>query len=58
MEALDLTLTTTYFQYDNHFYKQIFGLAMGAPISSVIAQLVLEDAEEHILSHLNLNLNF
>lgn len=53
IKALELTLNTTYFQYNNSFYKQIFGCAMGSPISSSIAQLVLEDLEKNILSQLD-----
>jgi len=51
--ALTLTLNKAYFQYDGKFYQQVFGCAMGAPISSVIAQLVLEDLENNIIPKLN-----
>ena len=47
--AVKLTLNSTYFQYNEKFYQQIYGCAMGNPISSVIAQLVLEHLEETIL---------
>lgn len=58
IEALELTLTSTYFQFKDTFYKQKFGCAMGSPISSVIAQLVMEDLEETVIEQNNLNLPF
>lgn len=53
IEATELALSTTYFQFKDIFYKQVFGCAMGAPISSVIAQLVLEDLEKKVISELS-----
>jgi hypothetical protein len=58
LEATELTLNTTYFLYKEKIYKQINSCAMGASISSVIAQLVLEDLEETIIPQLNFNLPF
>lgn len=51
-------LESTVFQYENDFYKQISGLAMGGPISAVVANLVLEDLEEKILNYLPFKLFF
>jgi len=39
-------LTKTFFKYDGHHYKQIFGCAMGSPISPVLADLLMEVIEE------------
>ena len=36
--------------YDGDHYKQIFGCAMGSPISPVLADLVMEDIEETAIS--------
>jgi hypothetical protein len=58
LEAIEITLNSTYFLYKNKIYKQIDGCAMGASISSVVAQLVLEDLEETVISQLNFNLPF
>jgi hypothetical protein len=44
--------------YKDKFFKQIEGCAMGASISSVIAQLVLEDLEESMLNNLNYPIPF
>lgn len=55
LKAVEIALTSTYFQYNNCFYRQKDGCAMGAPISSVIAQLVLEHVEETTLPKLSFN---
>src|SRR3978361_2132464 len=57
-KALNFTLTTNFFQFKNNFYKQLDGVAMGSPISSVIAQLVMEYAEEQIINSLDFNISF
>ena len=58
LNAVELTLNSTYFVHNENFFKQIEGCAMGASISSVIAQLVLEDLEETVLKTLNFELPF
>lgn len=57
-KAISLTLNSTYFSFKNTFYKQIDGCAMGSSISSVVAQLVLEELEAKIISELKFNLPF
>ena len=42
MRLLEFVLNQNYFKHDNTHYKQIFGCAMGSPISPVIADLVME----------------
>lgn len=56
--ALDFTLTTNFFQFRDTFYKQLDGVAMGSPISSVIAQLVMEHAEKQIIDNLKFRILF
>ena len=46
MRLLDFVLNYNYFKHDAIHYKQIFGRAMGSPISPVIADLVMEKIEE------------
>lgn len=41
-----------YFKHDNILYKQIFGCGMGSPISLVIADLVVEEIDETIITPL------
>lgn len=42
-------LTTTYFQINNTFYEQIDGVAMGSPLSPVVANYYMESFEETAL---------
>ena len=46
----DFVLNHDYFKYDGDHYKQIFGCAMGSPISPVLADLVMEEIEETAIS--------
>ena len=42
---LEFCLKTTYFQFQGNFYEQINGVAMGSPISTIVANLFMEDFE-------------
>jgi len=46
MRLLEFVLSHNYSKHDSIRYKQIFGCAMGSPISPVIADLVMEETEE------------
>ena len=47
MRLLDFVLCShNYFKHDAIHYKQIFGWAMGSPISPVIVDLVMEEIED------------
>ncbi len=48
-QLLLLCLNAAYLAYDNEFYQQTFGTAMGSPVSVVVADLVMEDVEERAL---------
>ena len=50
VRLLEFVLNHNYFKHDNTHYKQIFGCAMGSPISHVIADLVMEEIEETAIS--------
>ena len=45
-------LTTTYFSWNNKIYEQIEGVAMGSPLSPVVANFFMEKLEQKAL-HLN-----
>ena len=52
-QIVDLTkfvLNNSYFSYEGTLYHQIFGCAMGSPVSAVIADLVMEYIETEALS--------
>jgi len=42
-------LRTTYFSYNNQYYEQTSGAAMGSPISPVIANIFMEHFENEAL---------
>ncbi|XP_054861960.1 uncharacterized protein LOC129347772 [Amphiprion ocellaris] len=44
-DLLNLCLSTTYFQYNNGFYRQKHGCAMGSPVSPIVANLYMEEME-------------
>ena len=41
-ELLSLILCSTYFSYKNTLYQQKFGVAMGGPISPIVANIVMD----------------
>ena len=49
INALDLCLDNTYLCFGKKFYRQIFGVAMGFPISVIVANLVMESIENKML---------
>ena len=42
-------LDNTYLCFRKKFYRQIFGVAMGSPISVIVANLVMESIENKML---------
>lgn len=50
LEPLTFCLDTTYFMYNDQFYKQIHGTAMGSPVSPVVAEMYMENFETRSLS--------
>ena len=44
--VLELTLSNNYFVCNNCIYKQIYGCAMGSPVSPIVANLCMEVIEE------------
>jgi hypothetical protein len=44
---LQIILQQNYFQFDNQYYKQNIGLAMGAPTSAIIAEIFLQNLEHN-----------
>ena len=50
IKLLRFCLTSTSFQYKGEHYQQQEGVAMGSPVSPVIADLFMEDLEEKFLT--------
>ena len=50
MTAINLCLDNTYLYFRGIFYRQIFGVAMGSPVSVIIANLVMGNVEEEAMS--------
>ena len=48
-EIIEICLRTTYFQFQETFYEQLNGAAMGSPLSPVVANLYMEHLEEKAL---------
>ena len=49
-KLLQMCLNTTYFQYNNTFYKQRIGAAMDSPVSPIVANLYMESFEEETVN--------
>jgi hypothetical protein len=45
-------VTTSYFRFADQFYRQFDDVAMGSPLSPVIANFFMEDFEEMALTGL------
>ena len=46
---VELCLRTTYFQFQDDYFKQMDGASMGSPLSPVIANLFMEDLEQEAI---------
>jgi hypothetical protein len=58
IDLLSFCLKTTYFVFEGCYYQQVFGTAMGSPISAVIANLVMEDVKQRALASVPVSLLF
>lgn len=47
---LKICLTSTYFSFQNEFFRLTDGVAMGSPVSSVVANLFMESLESRAIS--------
>jgi Reverse transcriptase (RNA-dependent DNA polymerase) len=56
--ALDFIFQTTYFAYDNNYYKKILGTPMGSTVSPIVAQYVMDDLLDTVIPNLPFNFTF
>ena len=49
MDLLEFCLRSTYFTHKGKFFEQVEGAAMGSPISSIVANLFMENFESRAL---------
>ena len=53
IDVIKFILNNNYFQFNNKFYRQIFGSAMGNPISPILSDVVMDDLETECIKKLN-----
>lgn len=53
IEATRVCLASTFFTFEEQIYSQIYGVAMGSPLSSTIANLVMEYVKTEVLTTLD-----
>ncbi|GJQ86049.1 hypothetical protein Trydic_g10619 [Trypoxylus dichotomus] len=49
IELLSTCVNTAYFQVDNKFFQQEFGMAMGFPLSPVLSNIYIEEFERRTM---------
>jgi len=50
IELLQFILTTTYFRFGGQLYRQLFGAAMGSPVSLLVADMYMEFLEQKAIT--------
>ena len=50
VQLLEFILTTTYFTFRGKIYRQLFGTAMGSPVSPIAANIFMEDLEQKAIA--------
>jgi hypothetical protein len=49
MNLLEITLQQNYFRFNEKFYSQPDGLAMGSPLSGILSEIYLNDIENNLI---------
>ena len=50
LKLLELCLKSTYFSFRKKFFHLKDGVAMGSPVSSIVANIFMEDFEERVMA--------
>ena len=53
LNVIKFILNNNFFQFNGKCYEQIFGSAIGNPISTILADIVMEDLEVYSINKLN-----
>ena len=54
LDVIKFILNNNYFQFNNKFYRQIFGSVMGNLISPILSNIVMEDLKTECIKKLNI----
>ena len=57
LTGMKLCIDNTYFQFEDGFFEQKQGLAMGSPISACVANLTMEYLEKQVLQNLRCSIH-
>ena len=49
LDANDVMMSTTYFEFDGQYYQQVHGAPMGSPVSVVMSDMFMEHLEEEAI---------
>lgn len=49
-QLVEICLRSTFFSFQDHYYEQIYGVAMGSPLSPIVAKLYMEYFERKALN--------
>ena len=58
IDVIKFILNNNYFQFNNKFYRQIFGSDMGNSISPILSDIVMDDLETECIKKLNFKPTF
>ena len=58
INAINFILNNNFFQFNNRYYRQIFGSAMGNPISPILVDIIMQDLENDALHKLEFQVPF
>ena len=58
IDLLGFCLHNTYFSFQNKFYEQVKGVAMGSPVRPIVANLYMEHFEKEVLQPASNHLGF
>ena len=56
IKAIMIIINSTFFKFDKKIFRQIFGMPMGSPLSPILANIVLQDLEQEIITTNNIRL--